>query len=230
MPKAPNKRSRLQRRLPKVRNLDTFVAMLGKTYFDENLNRVERLIDIHRSIPAHVASRRSIGAGDVLRASVVLLHASLEDLLRQVARHRIPLGSEETLNGIPLKGTIGRAEKFALGKLAAFRDMTVEDLISDSVRSYYNSAVTFNNVGDVSSVLEQSRIKQDSVRRFYPLLAEMMQRRHQIVHRADWKGRIGGGRDADKLSPATVARWKSNLRRFGDKVLELLAGERVPGF
>jgi hypothetical protein len=230
MPEVKNRASRLQRRSPRVRNLDTFIAMAGKTYFDENLSRVDRLIEIYRSIPGHVVSRRSINAADVLRAAVVLLHASLEDLLRQIARHRIPLSGEQTLDEIPLKGMAGRAEKFSLGKLAAFRDKTVDDLISESVATYYDSAVTFNNVRDISLVLEQSRIKQDSVRRFYPLLASMMQRRHQIVHRGDLTKREAGGRTAEKLNAKTVTRWKSNTQRFGDKVLELLAGERVPGF
>jgi hypothetical protein len=153
MQAAPKKRAQVRRHPPRVRDIDTFVAMLGKSYFDENLNRVERLIDIYRSIPNHVFSRRSINAADVLRAAIVLLHASLEDLLRQIARHRIPLSDERTLNEIPLKGMAGQAEKFSLGRLAAFRQTKVDDLISESVAAYCDFAVTFNNVRDISTVL-----------------------------------------------------------------------------
>ena len=68
------------------------------------------------------------------------------------------------------------------------------------------------------------------MRKFYPVLSQMMQRRHHIVRRGDLTRRQGGGRDAVSLNAKTVTRWKSNTQRFGDKVLELLAGERVLGF
>ena len=63
----------------------------------------------------------------------VLLHASLEDLLRRIARYRIPDGGEEALRQISLIGRAPR-EKFSLGELARFRGKTVDEVLSESVR------------------------------------------------------------------------------------------------
>jgi hypothetical protein len=216
---------------PRRKTLDTFIAMVSKDAFNDNLARVGRLIEIYRSVAAGGAATRTRGASDVLRAAVVLLHATLEELLRQIAPHRIATGGEAELNEIPLKGMPGRAERFLLGKLAAFRDSTVDDVINVSVDSYYQSSVTFNGVADIASVLRKCRINDQTVRRFYPMLAEMIKRRHQIVHRVDvGRRKKGDGLIAQPLDAKTVKRWLSTTRRFGDGVLTLMAGERIPGF
>ncbi len=164
---------------------------------------------------------------------MVLLHASLEDLLRRVARDRIPDGGEEALRQIPLIGCAPR-EKFSLGELARLRGKTVEEVLMESVQHYYDSFVTFNSVADIEGVLRRSDIKQDRVKGLYPALAELIARRHEIVHRADVLGpRPTEGNVVDiahrtqPLSVGKVRRWTSVARRFGHAILVEMSQVRL---
>jgi hypothetical protein len=209
------------------------VAVLGKGAFDKNIARVNALTKIYDSLPVAIKGRSSVGGADVLRAGVVLLHASLEELLRRVARYRIPDCGEEALKQIPLVGCAPR-EKFLLSELAQFRGKAVDDVISDSVKHYFDSSVTFNDVTAIVTVLEKCRIKQDRLKGFYPVLAELIARRHHIVHRAD----VLGPRESKNnvvaimhrtrpLSVAKVRRWASVTRRFGQGILVEMSGVRA---
>jgi hypothetical protein len=205
------------------RTIDELLAAVGKGAFDYNVARVEVLAEIYDSLPTAVKKRRAGGGADVLRAGVVLLHANLEDLLRRIARFRIPDGNDEALRQIPLVGCAPR-EKFTLGELARFRDKSVSDVLHDSVREYYDSFVTFNSVGDIVGVLERSAIKQDRVKKLYPELAQMIARRHEIVHRADIID--SSTQQTQPLSVGKLRSWIGVTRRFGKGVLVELSGVR----
>jgi hypothetical protein len=197
------------------RSLATFQAAIGKVAFDQNIARVSTLTDLYDSLPRAVKARSSDGGVDVLRAAVVLLHASLEDLLRQVARFHIPDGSEDAMAKIPLAGCAPR-EKFTIGDLARFRGKTIHEVLQESVWQHYASSVTFNSVAQIEEVIERCDLKQERVRRFNPALGEMIARRHHIVHRADVIDRSHG---PQSLSVGKVQRWASATRRFGYALL-----------
>ena len=74
----------------------------------ESLERIQNL-----GIAATTMSNDT--SEDALRASVVLLHASLEDFLRTVAAKLLPSASEDVLNEISLVGLKGRPKNFGLG-------------------------------------------------------------------------------------------------------------------
>ncbi|KKK74352.1 hypothetical protein LCGC14_2884650, partial [marine sediment metagenome] len=129
---------------------------------------------------------------------------------------------------------IGRPEKFWLGALKPYKDKKVEELIQDSVRTYYQSFVTFNNTTDIAAVLENCEIDLTEVRKFYPVLDEMIQRRHKIVHHADREHRHQIIRDLDEagnrghhvaksLSVKKVEQWVRYTERFVTKILDLMS-------
>jgi hypothetical protein len=101
-------------------------------HLEESFERTGNMLDAARELedwPTDVAS-------DILRSTVVLGHAYLEDFLRTIAAAIIPNRGEERLNQIPLIGLAnsGRAEKFLLGKLAQHKGKTVDQIIDQSVR------------------------------------------------------------------------------------------------
>jgi hypothetical protein len=130
----------------------------------------------HSSIEVHYS--------DILRAAVVLVRATLEDLLRSMAAALLPFADEATLNAIPLAGTVnpGRVEKFFLGRLAAHRRKSVLDLIKGSVDDYLTTT-TYNDTTQISALLVSLAIDVEKVRHLFPKLDEVIKRRHQIVHR-----------------------------------------------
>jgi hypothetical protein len=177
-----------------------------------------------------------VKATDLLRAATVLLHASLEDLLRSIAVFRIPESGEEILNKVPLMRAppIGRPEKFLLGALRPYKHKKVDELIQDSVRAYYRSFVTFNNTSEIATLLESCQIDLTGVRKFFPILDEMIQRRHEIVHHADREHRHRiiralddpgnrGHHVAKSLSLKKVERWVRSTERFATKILDLMS-------
>jgi hypothetical protein len=104
----------------------------------QNLTRVENLVKAYEKIRGKGRGRRPVHSLDILRAGVVLLHASLEDFLRSLAAVFLPAAEEKVLDSIPLVGTVqtGHPEKFFLGKLAVHRGKKVDNVIAESVKKY----------------------------------------------------------------------------------------------
>src|SRR3989338_2368197 len=97
--------------------------------FALNISRVKNLVAIYQSTLAGTGQgRRSHQKTDVLRAAVVLLHASVEDVLRSLAYWKLPNAATGVLDQFPLVGN-GPAMKFSLGALAAHRGKTVDDVL-----------------------------------------------------------------------------------------------------
>src|SRR5688572_17484721 len=105
-----------------------------KENLKHNLDRVESLVATYESHPdAQGGGRKAVEVLDILRAAVVLLHASLEDVLRSVAYWKLPFACADVLNAIPLKGYGPHPKKFSLGDLADFRGMMVDEVFTQSV-------------------------------------------------------------------------------------------------
>src|SRR5688500_7973359 len=97
----------------------------SRTRFNLNMGRVENLVTVFESIEEDNAKSR-----DVLRASVVLLHASLEDVLRQLLIYRMPSAPVELLTrffsdrrGDPNNP---RPDKMNVGDLAKLHKVSLE--------------------------------------------------------------------------------------------------------
>jgi hypothetical protein len=127
---------------------------------------------------------RETAADDILRAAVVLIHAYLEDLLRTIAATILPEQDEICLDKIPLAGMPGRPEKFSLGKLVQHKGKLVDDVLRQSVSEYLERS-NFNNTQEIASFLRTLGFDPTKHNEHFASIDTMIQRRHQIVHRAD---------------------------------------------
>lgn len=178
------------------------------TRYEPNLARVRKLVDAYRAIAGPGPGRRSLDTIDVLRAAVVFLHATLEDVLRTLLARRWPTaGPEHPFDGIPVAP--GRRDRVTLTDLASHRGKSVDDVVRESVNAYLERS-NFNNVADVKTAMQRAGLDFEAIAPQASSLAAMMTRRHQIVHRAD-RQEIGGSGNhaAASLGISTVEAWIS---------------------
>jgi hypothetical protein len=188
-----------------------------------NSSRVERLVKIYKKTPRTVDR----DASDILRAAVVLLHASLEDYLRSLAAAYLPFTSPDVLNDVPLSGKgRERAEKFLLGSLAAFRGQSVDQVIERSIADYLEHT-TFNNCREVARLLESLSVDISTVRSFFPELDALMARRHQIVHRADLHDPALRDIRMHPIAAEDVEKWASNAVEFAHVLTREISAREI---
>lgn len=90
--------------------------------FQANLTRIRSLVAIYDTLNTAGAGRPSVQQVDALRAGVVLLHASLEDLIRTSSEKLLPAASAEVLDEIGFPdGPDKTKQKFMLGALSCRR-------------------------------------------------------------------------------------------------------------
>lgn len=189
--------------------------------FQRNMDRAENLINVHKVLQNPGQGRRSVKSTDTLRASVVFMHSALEELIRNLFLWKLPLADSQALDSIPLKGLSPshRPEKFLLGRLAKFRGEFVENVIRDSIDEYVNH-MNINSTKDFCDCLAMIGVQHAQFSDHFPLLEEMMNRRHQIVHQMDRNHTVGtGSHRASSISEKKVLTWKRNLEQLVDKVL-----------
>jgi hypothetical protein len=186
--------------------------------FQANIQRVRNVVGVYTSGSEKRKGRRAVQESDILRAAVVLLHATLEDLLRSLAEWKLPSAPPEVLSEIPLAGTRGK-KSLGIQELAGFRGRSVDEVISLSVSEYLERS-SYNHPGDVRAVLSSVGVDELIVGSFAKRLAAMMARRHWIAHRADRNPLRGPGPHKTKsLSIAELTRWVDTVERFGKSVL-----------
>jgi len=191
-----------------------------ETRFAANLERVRHLVDAYQGA-ADGQGRRPVVTTDVLRAAVVFLHATLEDLLRSLLEWKLPQAAAVHLKDVPLTGKKPRST-FTLDDLAPFRGKSVDDLIARSVLENLERS-NFNDPGEVEGVLERIGLPRVLLDPYRDKLGPMMKRRHWIVHRADRNTATGRGHHAaGTLQQAAVEAWSEALRQFGADVLARL--------
>jgi hypothetical protein len=203
----------LAERVRTDRDFQKRISDIIKPYVEhmaENFNRASALIGA-----SHGLTDKS-QAQDVLRAAVVLNHAYLEDLLRTLAGQLLPEAGEAALNDIPLAGSesVAHPQKLQLGKLARHKGKMVDDVIRESIARHLDR-VTYNDTNQISQQLETLGFKVAEHNQYFPAIQQMIQRRHQIVHRAD-KVKIGDS-NAYKLQPIEpqqVSHWLGVTTNF----------------
>jgi hypothetical protein len=196
---------------------------IRKTFL-ANIDRVRHLAGFFEILSESGRGRTPVHITDILRSSVILLHATLEELLRQLIILKYPEMDEATLNEIPLVGLNdhGRPEKFFLGKLSLHRGKSIEDLLEASVRAHSNN-FSANSANDVCYVLKKLGIDISVVQPEIARLDEFIQRRHHIVHQADRNHRSGKGHHAtNPLRLETVMGWASCVLVIGTFALDHL--------
>ena len=189
--------------------------------FEDNIARVSNLTELYRdSLMGAGPGRRGHSKTDVLRAAVVMLHAAMEDLLRSIAYWKLPTANEETLARIPLD-SVAPATKFHLGALSAYRGRSVSEVIQVSVNAYLERS-NYNNVDEIAAFLQSVNIDVDVIRPHFVLIEPVMNRRHQIVHRADQDDSATGSghHRVTSIGHGTVVAWIQQISDFGRAVLD----------
>ncbi len=183
-----------------------------------NIARVKNLVAIYKvQLAGTGKGRRGHQKTDVLRAATVLLHASIEDVLRSLAYWKLPTAAVTFLDQIPFAG--GTATKITLGTLSAQRGKSVDAVIKASVDAHLERS-NYNNSGEVCALLQSVGLNAATVQTYLPKLEDAMKRRHQIVHRADANPDGGqGNHQVASISPAKVNKWIANTEQFIDTIL-----------
>jgi len=188
----------------------------------DNLARVENLVKIYEGLRKPGQGRKSAHDTDVLRAAVVLLHASMEDFLRSLARWKLPTSnSSQVLEQFPFLGSKPgqRVEKVNLGFLANHRGKTVDEIIQASIEEYLDRS-NYNNTVEISRLLESIGVAVGNVNQEFATLEQTMTRRHLIVHRADRDDTGGQGNHRIKsIGVAQMKPWIEAIRNFASAVL-----------
>jgi hypothetical protein len=195
-----------------------------KENLDHNLARVENLVKTYESHPdAQGQGRKSTEVLDILRAGVVLLHATLEDVLRNIAYWKLPTAPATVLNNIPLVGSGPNPKKFQLGDLEPYRGRTIDDVIREAVHFHLEHS-TFNNTNDIACLLQNVGVDVAQVNSTFNDLKDLMEQRHQIVHRADRKTEVSGSGDHEVrgINKHTVRDWAWAVKQFADSLFPLL--------
>lgn len=188
--------------------------------FDGNIRRINHLLELY-STSVGGRGRKNANETEILRASVVLLHSTMEDYLRNLLKWKLPDCDKERLNEIALFGAVDSSRgKFQLGELLQFREMTVSEVIDRSIEAYL-SRLSFNNLFDISRGLRDVGVELDAnvKNKLFPRIDDMMKRRHHIVHQADRSEKVQSGVHTYKsLSIKQVREWKGAVDKF---VLEI---------
>lgn len=193
--------------------------------FNGNVNRVRKLVETYAELIDGRAGRPSVEKTDVLRAAVVLLHATLEDLIRTVGEERLPLvADEETLDKMSMVGR-GNPSKFSLGALSRHRGRSVEEVLRESVEAHLTRS-SYNNPGQIAKLLDAAKIDPKLVMPEKNHIGAMMARRHWIAHRADRNTRVGRGHHATRpLGKPAVELWIHAVESVGARILTALESE-----
>lgn len=193
---------------------------------DKNLERVENLVSLYGD---PTPGRQKVKDTDVLRAALVLLHASIEDYLRSLLVWKIDTFDAETLSayGLP-NGKPNPPKKFGMSELAQHKGKSVDDLIAEAVKTHLEEYQSFNHLGDVKDALKTCGVVSMTVENHdFDKLPEMIARRHNIVHKADRNDVVGGrgNHHAKPLNRAEVQRYVASVKSLRDFVSEELGAE-----
>ncbi|HEU5118572.1 MAG TPA: hypothetical protein VFT74_18380 [Isosphaeraceae bacterium] len=194
--------------------------------FRENLERVHNLIELYERLCPD-SKTPDIQETDLLRASVVLLHACVEDLLRTIAADRL-IHRPQVLSTIPFPGDDMYRVKFTLADLArTYGGRRVDEVLKDAVLAYLGRRA-YNNTDDIASALGEAGLPPSLVAAHASDLNILMKRRHHVVHRLDRDEEPGSAVAVlGAINVVRVRRWFEHVEAFGLSVvqhLETLAG------
>ena len=188
--------------------------------FERNIARVRHLVAVYEGLSGRGRGRRPVHSTDILRAATVLLHASLEDALRSLELEVLPTAGRDEIDKVPLKGLGHNAQKFYLGELVPHRGKSVNDVIRESVIEYLGRR-SYNNVTEIDAAICRVGVDTAGLQHLYPEIAQMIDRRHHIVHQADRHDVPGHGHHrAKSISLAMMRRWIASVETLIHKVFD----------
>lgn len=179
-----------------------------------NLARVDNLVAVYEERARARPGRSGVLDGDLLRAAIVFLHATLEDAVRSVLTACWPLATDaELFRRVPFVLPDGhRPEKLSVGELAQhLRAKTVAEVVTDAVEGVLARA-SFNDIDDLVLALRRAGIDPALLDPHAAVVYVVMQRRHWVVHRADRNIRSGRGHhEARSVRLADFRRWRVHV-------------------
>jgi hypothetical protein len=177
-----------------------------KKRFSNNLQRVTNLMSLYSA--CNQDSYIDVKRDDVLRAAIVFLHASLEELIRGIFKWKFPADkiNKSAFDKITLKG-FPKTGKFSLGDLVPYKGKTVDEHLERT---------SYNNINDIIQFLDDVGLRNRDFNHLFNDITEIMNRRHLIVHRAD--------REKDQnlmlVSYKETVDWSIAVRKFGELLFD----------
>ena len=182
--------------------------------FNEMIQRCNSLLVLSMKLKARSPleyDTSEITIDDVVRATVVLLHATTEELMRSVLFRHLRLQPEKAYKNY------GQGNRFAsiFAPWLAIRDSDDPDaeVIANSVVDDLLHEITFNRIKQVKEALDVLGVHSAAKESFYTLLEKLFERRHQIAHSADHKNIRRS--NLDSIDSVSVQKWIDNVEGFG---------------
>jgi hypothetical protein len=195
--------------------------------FHSNLSRVRSLSAIYVQLVGKGQGRVAVEYSDILRSAVVFLHATLEDLLRSLeeahAQRQLKSGATDSHSIFPSLGfVLGSADDTRPTKIMVWElvkhhhNKTVEDVVRLALDREFSTR-TYNKPIDVIQAITRLKLDTSGATLSASTLQAMMQRRHQIAHRADHNPIRGRGQHiALPLPRALFETWLDMVSKLGD--------------
>ena len=191
--------------------------------FTQKLDRVTGLHAAAMMLEDLPDEASSAVADDVLRAAVVL-HAAVEDLVREAERSRLLDGGDtDMLKTIPFPvGRHGQSE-ITLHTLARkYPQMAVKEVVGACVNAWLDRK-SYGHLGALTEALDRLGVGyKEALGTDGNLLAAMISRRHRIAHYADHNRGVGGEDSLQVLDREEFASWVVATRGFANRFLDSL--------
>lgn len=194
--------------------------------FSQNINRVESLIIAYEELVKQSSGDVEV-ANDVLRAAVVFLHSSLEEIIRNLYLYVLPNASADSLNKIPFATheSSHRPKNIQLGDLLEFKGQFVENVIQESINNHVDT-LNINNSTQLVECLKLASIPIEPLRQFLEPLNSLMQRRHQIVHQMDRSNELDPlATTVNVIDVVVVKSWRDALIGFANILFAQFSGD-----
>ncbi len=202
----------------------------------DNLSRVDSLIDLYDFV-SNMLSRYEEAAKlghvqqmerppdplEILRAAIVFLHASLEDVLRSIAAKHVSRSNPGLLKDVPFLDSGIRPNKITLAGLLQYQGETIEGLINKSVNQWLEHR-SFNDCNDIAAFLQRIGIDSTPCNSEFATLDEMIKRRHKIVHNADCRDVYDESKHPtlESIDKGTLGMWRESVQTFVVQVMHQL--------
>lgn len=190
--------------------------------FQVNLVRCRNLLVVYDKLAPGGPGSPSIVRVDVLRSAIVLLHASLEDIVRSASERLLPFRGPDVLSELAFPDSAERGKtKFSLGDLHPYRGQSVDEVIRAAVVSSLQRS-NYNSVAEIAAALRRIGLDAGLLDPDQASLEAFLRRRHLIVHRADvnpFRARKRGVRFTQHLSKATAEQWLTIVSNIGSRII-----------
>lgn len=176
--------------------------------FESNATRVDGLLVLYDRICVGGTDDKNLT--DILRACVVLIHASLEEFLRVIGGTFLPFVEPKKLEEL-FKSSKAVEHRYTVQELYKSVDMSIVDFLKAELAKHLSQA-SWSSASQIASYLAYFDYPIcNKLSAFFPILDEMISRRHQIVHRADM---LQNENSPTVINKEMVQKWLNGTREF----------------